>query len=138
LASWRCLECPRMSPLWGKGEMPNDLPPRAIHIALLVSQGRTVGEIAESLKIHRKTVSRLKGSALRQARARAVTRRSVGRQIFPDRVHRHTRRLRDRAQALALTYQDSPGPDPALTFDELYVNASLIVRGVGVEIHLSL
>ena len=34
--------------------------------------------------------------------------------------------------------KDRAGPEPALTFDEPYVNASLIVSGVGVEIHLSL
>lgn len=48
-------------PCLGKTKVATELPARAMHIALLVSQGRTVGEIAESLKINRKTVSRLKG-----------------------------------------------------------------------------
>ena len=34
--------------------------------------------------------------------------------------------------------KDRAGPEPALTFDELYVNASLLASCVGVEIHLSL
>ena len=51
--------------------------------------------------------------------------------------------LRFNPYTLAVTIRgfvmkDRTGPEPALTFDELYVNASLIVSGVGVEIHLSL